>query len=118
MFVVSPQITPFEFGDESINADDMAVVMCTVTKGDLPLEISWTHDGYAIGPGVAITKTSKRISQLSIETVQASHAGRYTCSARNKAGEATFTALLNVNGDLVPRIAPHGLLAPFSSVFF
>lgn len=79
----------------------MSVVLCTISKGDLPIEITWTHNSYPISPvdGITITKTSKRISQLTIDNVEATHAGRYTCTAKNKAGEASHTAILNVNGE-------------------
>lgn len=40
----------------------------------------------------------KRGSILSIDSVSHAHAGKYTCVAKNKAGEATYSADLNVNG--------------------
>lgn len=100
-FLVSPEISPFEFTDNPIDAEDFATISCAVSKGDMPLEISWKHNSYSISPGEGITtsRTSKRISQLSIDSVQATHAGEYTCTAKNKAGEASHTAVLNVNGE-------------------
>lgn len=76
---------------------------CTVHKGDIPLQISWTHNSHNITPsaGVAVSRTSRRNSQLSIDSVQASHAGEYTCQAKNKAGTAAFSAVLNVNGEFM-----------------
>lgn len=74
--------------------------MCSVVKGDLPIQISWRHNGYNITAvdGVTISRTSKRNSQLSIDSVQASHSGQYKCIAKNKAGETNYAATLNVNG--------------------
>lgn len=108
--LVAPQISPFEFADESINADDMTGVTCMVSKGDFPLQITWTHNSLPIASsdGVAVAKTSKRVSQLTIDSVQAIHAGDYTCTARNKAGEASYTAVLNVNGDSLKLISSCG----------
>lgn len=101
-YIVAPQIIPFDFGDEAINAEDMTSLQCTVSKGDLPLDIVWTHNSYPISleQGIIVSRTSKRISTLSIDDVQAGHAGHYVCSATNKAGTVTHAAILNVNGDL------------------
>lgn len=87
--------------DNPVNADEFASLFCTVSKGDLPLRIMWQHNSYNITPvdGITTTRTSRRISQLSIESVQAHHAGRYTCTAKNRAGETSHTAILNVNGE-------------------
>lgn len=73
-----------------------------MSKGDFPLDITWSHNSYNISPveGVTITRPSRKIGQLIIDSVQASNAGIYTCIAKNKAGEAKHSAILNVNGDL------------------
>lgn len=79
----------------------MTTITCAVTKGDFPLEIYWTHNSYNITPveGITITRMSKRISQLTIESVQHSHIGEFICTAKNKAGKATHSDYLNVNGE-------------------
>lgn len=78
----------------------MAIVICAVTKGDLPVKISWLLNGLSIRSvqGVSIANTNKRASQLSIDDVQAHHAGTYECIAENKAGNTTYLADLYVNG--------------------
>lgn len=48
--------------------------------------------------GVVIAKVGKKISTVAIDSVQAEHAGEYSCIAKNKAGVAQFTSRLNVNG--------------------
>lgn len=101
---VAPQIGPFSFGDESINAGDMASVQCAVTKGDFPLEISWAFKGQPIRPeqlDISISSSGKRLKQLTIESVAARHAGEYTCIASNKAGSSSHSATLDVNGILL-----------------
>lgn len=101
LFSVPPQISPFDFGEESLNADEMASVLCSVNKGDLPLNISWDLNGklaYKI-KGVSVLRTNKRISQLSIESVQAEHSGTYTCTASNSAGTVLQSAYLHINGN-------------------
>lgn len=97
---VSPQIASFDFGDETTNSGDMISVMCTVHKGDLPINISWTLNNKTVDnkPGITVLRTNKRISQLSIDDVQAIHAGIYVCTAKNGAGVAHHQAQLLVQG--------------------
>lgn len=78
----------------------MTLVTCAVIKGDLPIEIFWTLNGKSIETidGINTIKTKQRVNQLSIDDVQAQHSGEYTCIARNKAGNTTFSAYLRVNG--------------------
>lgn len=40
--LVPPIIAPFSFGEIPSNPGDTAVVNCVATKGDMPLDISWT----------------------------------------------------------------------------
>lgn len=95
-----PQILAFEFGEDPLNAEDMASLTCTVNKGDLPLSITWTLNEKSVYriPGITVLQTNKRISQLSIESIQADHTGAYSCIASNSAGTNHHTAYLNVNG--------------------
>lgn len=95
-----PQVTPFDFGEEILNAGDTVSLTCTVGKGDLPLKIHWQLNDKILnsGNGVLINRNGKRISVLSIENVQHEHIGNYTCIAENEAGRSSHTAVLNVNG--------------------
>lgn len=43
-------------------------------------------------------RTNKRITQLSIDSVTAEHAGQYTCFAENQAGASEYSTYLHVNG--------------------
>lgn len=98
--IVIPQVTPFHFGDEILNAGDTVSLTCTVGKGDLPLKIHWQLNDIDLstGNGVVINRNGKRISVLSIENVQHEHIGNYTCIAENDAGISSHSAVLNVNG--------------------
>lgn len=100
-YLVLPQIVPFDFGDETINALDMVSASCTVNKGDLPINIYWKHNDRKIfsSDGVLISKTSQRMSVLTIESVRYRHSGNYTCGAENNGGFVQYTANLLVNGD-------------------
>ena len=99
----------FNFGDEELNLYDTVSAACTVSKGDLPIEIWWTvieaddpdlkEQILTTNDGILISRTSKKISVLSIESVNARNRGNYTCHARNKAGETSVMAQLAINGD-------------------
>lgn len=97
-----PQVAPFDFGDEAINSGDAVSVSCTVTKGDLPFGIKWTFNDKTmdVTSGVTISRTTKKSSQLIIESVQDVHSGNYTCAVKNQAGIAKQSAILHVNGTI------------------
>ncbi|XP_032292764.1 cell adhesion molecule Dscam1 isoform X5 [Drosophila virilis] len=117
--MVPPQIVPFDFAEEAINMNDMVSATCTVNKGDTPLEVYWTTApepklGVArlmSNDGILITKTTQRISMLSIESVHARHRANYTCVARNAAGIVYHTAELRVN------VPPRWILEPTDKAF-
>lgn len=87
--------------------------VCTVNKGDLPIEIWWTfvsefdqhsnHVAEAVllssNDGIMEQRTNNRISMLSVELVKARHRGNYSCLAKNRGGLVQYTAQLTVNGD-------------------
>lgn len=100
--LVVPQITPFDFGDESINFADSTSLTCSVHKGDLPINLSWLHNNISIGymDGIVVSKVGKKSIFLNIDSVTDKHSGTYTCIAENKAGAASHSAILNVNGIL------------------
>lgn len=97
---VAPQILPFDFGEEEINLGDFASLQCSVHKGDLPITIKWLHNNISIDytDGILVTKAGKKVSTVTIDSVQGHHAGEYSCVAENKAGIATFSVHLQVNG--------------------
>lgn len=91
---------PFDFGTDPLNDQEMVVVICTVTKGDLPLTIEWYFNEKPLKTdtnGVTLTN-AKRTSQLTIESVSHHNQGNYTCVVKNQAGKTNHTAELYVNG--------------------
>lgn len=96
---VLPHIRPYEL-DEAVFAGETAHIDCYVSKGDLPLNITWSFQGKPVtdNMGIKTTKPSARVSILDITSALGSHSGNYTCTATNKAGSANHTAVLNVIG--------------------
>lgn len=95
---VPPKITPFTFGDEPMSFGEPVSVSCTISGGDLPIDVIWTHNRAPIEPsiGVLMEKRGKRIYTLMIESVQAKDAGLYSCKAQNQAGTVEHSSELIV----------------------
>lgn len=97
---VPPVITPFSFSSDVVDEGIYAQVSCIVQTGDTPITISWSLKGDEISsePGLSTAQLGPRASILSINSVGYRHSGIYTCTARNKAGTASHSAELQVNG--------------------
>nr|XP_050869775.1 cell adhesion molecule Dscam2-like isoform X1 [Vespula vulgaris] len=120
---VAPQIGPFSFGDEAANAGEMATVQCAVIKGDLPVDIVWSLNGQPVDvtdaqtnqnydrQDIIVSRSNKRASTLTIDSVAARHAGEYSCTASNAAGSATHSSVLSVN------VPPRWILEPTDKAF-
>ncbi|XP_076390035.1 Down syndrome cell adhesion molecule 1 isoform X12 [Megachile rotundata] len=113
--MVAPQIAPFSIGDEPANWGEAVSAVCTIVKGDLPIEMSWALNGEPITSenhgDISISSTGKRVSLLTIEAVSARHAGEYTCTASNAAGATSYSATLAVN------VPPRWILEPTDKAF-
>lgn len=101
LFLVAPQIAPFSISEEPANWGEQISAVCSILKGDLPIELRWSLNGEIITgfthPDVTITNT-KKTSLLTIESVTARHAGEYSCVASNLVGSVSRSAILSVNG--------------------
>lgn len=82
-----------------MDEDETVSVQCTISKGDNPLNITWNLNDKPIDdyPGITVNNM-RRVSLLTIESVRADHAGKYTCVAANSAGTSSYSADLNING--------------------
>ncbi|XP_065340878.1 cell adhesion molecule Dscam1 isoform X33 [Cloeon dipterum] len=111
--MVLPQIMPFSFGDDTINAGDVVSLQCTVAKGDSPITIAWFFNNTEIETTdeIVLSRISKKVSALTIESARASHVGEYTCVAKNAAGATNFSATLLVN------VPPRWILEPTDKAF-
>ncbi|XP_064292542.1 cell adhesion molecule Dscam1 isoform X17 [Plodia interpunctella] len=113
--MVPPLIVPFSFGEAPSNPGDAVVVNCVATKGDLPLEISWTFSSETIDSSlhrdITTMPLGARASALTINSVSANHQGNYTCIVQNAAGRAEYAATLVVN------VPPRWILEPTDKAF-
>lgn len=100
MHSVPPKITPFSFGIEPMNQDEPVSISCTISGGDLPINVRWTlNSGEIESWHEILTETrGKRIHVLMIESLKAKHAGNYSCLAENSAGIVEHSSELIVNG--------------------
>ena len=107
---------PLTFGADSLDEGQLAQVICIVAKGDEPLTISWSLQGENISSEPSLTTNSlgTRTSMLTIDSVGYRHSGTFTCTANNRAGTATQSVLLKVNGKSESRKS----LVTFLGIFF
>lgn len=99
-FAEPPEIVPFSFWPDKVNEGDMAQLNCFVHKGDEPLRVSWSLKGDVISsePSITTTMIGTRTSMLMISSIGYRHSGVFTCTATNKAGTVSHSAVLRVNG--------------------
>lgn len=100
---VPPKIAQFRFDDdEPMNFGDQASVQCSISGGDRPIHVSWKLNGVELQRRneyeITLSKVTKNVHILAIDSISANHAGNYTCVATNRAGVAQHTANLIVNG--------------------
>lgn len=85
-----------------MNFEDQASVQCSISGGDRPIQVTWMFNGVELGRrneyDVTLSKVTKNVHILAIDSIHAKHAGNYTCVAKNRAGVAQHTADLIVNG--------------------
>nr|CAD7427385.1 unnamed protein product [Timema monikensis] len=105
--IVPPKLSPFN-SDRTQHVGERASLTCSVTKGDLPLTITWLKDGRVLDPAqrISVSHVDQFNSILLIESLSPDHNGNYSCVARNLAAEVVRTQQLTVN---VPPI-----IEPFS----
>lgn len=113
---VPPVIEPFSFA-KSLARGQRYNIMCTVIRGDLPVNIRWFKDEVALFAGSQLQDTSGALvepgpgpgnpqvkqvgpysSTLSFDPIQSRHRGLYTCEATNEAGSANQSSSLVIHG--------------------
>lgn len=82
-------MTPFQQTDPSgLKLGERLTLTCAVTKGDLPLSFSWTVNDRPISSASGAVKTVQidpYTNLLSVDSLQPTHSGNYTCSVDNLA---------------------------------
>ena len=93
-----PKISPFTF-DGDLKEGDRSQVSCTISSGDMPIDIEWHKDGryFSAGQDVQV-QNNVFSSNILFFSLAAAHSGSYTCMATNAAAAANFTAQLIVRG--------------------
>uniref|UniRef100_T1IV47 Down syndrome cell adhesion molecule-like protein Dscam2 n=1 Tax=Strigamia maritima TaxID=126957 RepID=T1IV47_STRMM len=93
---VPPKVVPFSFQDEPLSEGTLVRVSCVVSRGDLPISITWLKDDHVIPAELSVSfkNFDEYSSVLSIDPVKLKHAGNYTCIAQNHAGISTHSAIL------------------------
>uniref|UniRef100_A0A8D9ERR1 Down syndrome cell adhesion molecule-like protein Dscam2 n=1 Tax=Cacopsylla melanoneura TaxID=428564 RepID=A0A8D9ERR1_9HEMI len=96
--IVPPKLSPVS-PERTLNVGERASLICSVTKGDIPLTIKWLKDGRYLDSSAAlsITHVDQFNSMLVIDSVSARHSGNYSCTVRNMAAEETQIQRLIVN---------------------
>lgn len=97
---VPPKVSPF-YAEDTLHVGDRASLTCSVTKGDLPLTISWHKDARTIEPShtISITQVDQFTSILVIDSLSPEHNGNYSCVVTNFAATVSHTQQLVVNGN-------------------
>lgn len=107
LFTVSPSIMPFNFGENAVNAGEIAQISCLAVKGDSPLNISWSFRTSnenivkSLPDNVVVTPVGDRGNLLLVNPVNFFHQGNYTCRIENAAGYALHSSFLYVNGTYI-----------------
>lgn len=98
--LVPPKVAPFTFGSDPYQAEEFVSVTCSVSHGDLPINITWLFNGqpFESSEDIIIAKSGRRMSILSIESVSGNHMGNYSCIGTNLAGFDIHSSFLIVNG--------------------
>ncbi|XP_024082571.1 Down syndrome cell adhesion molecule-like protein Dscam2 isoform X10 [Cimex lectularius] len=110
--MVPPKILPFQFGEEPFAEGEGVSVQCTISTGDLPINITWHFNKEPLTfDDVYISPLGRRSSAINIEQVSWKHAGNYTCSAMNNAGYTIFSSELLVN------VPPRWIIEPTDKAF-
>ena len=100
---MSPLVERFSF-PKNLTRGKRLRVICTVTEGDLPLEVEWWKDGLKIEEafgkfqGVQVRRIDEYTSLLAISFLETTHAGNYSCVAKNSVASFARSATLTIRG--------------------
>ena len=77
-----------------------AKVLCTITRGDPPLSISWLKDGQPLTPRghLSLTPLDDFSLALAFGKVSLKDRGNYTCVATNAVATVNYSSIAVVHG--------------------
>ncbi|UYV62081.1 hypothetical protein LAZ67_1007770 [Cordylochernes scorpioides] len=94
----SPKIQAFAF-PKDLKQGAKIFITCIVFQGRPPFAIRWLKDGEVLDPkkveNIRIV-TSELQSSLHFDPVNSNSGGNYTCEMKNKHGQDSYTASLNI----------------------
>ncbi len=131
---VSPLVERFAF-PKNLTRGKRLRVICTVTEGDLPLQVEWWKDGLQIGgghhdsssaagsvsivkfasQGVQVRRIDEYTSLLAISFLETTHAGNYSCVASNSVASFSRSATLTIRGEFMILRALNGVMGLIDS---
>ena len=111
---MSPLVERFAF-PKNLTRGKRLRVICTVTEGDLPIEVEWWKDGLKIGGsqshespnsqfpglGIQVRRIDEFTSLLAISFLETTHAGNYSCVASNSVASFLRSATLTIRGKFI-----------------
>ena len=114
MHTVSPLVERFAF-PKNLTRGKRLRILCTVTEGDLPIEVEWWKDGLKIGGsqshespnsqfpglGIQVRRIDEFTSLLAISFLETTHAGNYSCVASNSVASYLRSATLTIRGEFI-----------------
>ncbi|XP_022255012.1 Down syndrome cell adhesion molecule-like protein Dscam2 [Limulus polyphemus] len=91
--LIPPVIEPFII-QTGLEEGSRSKILCSVTKGDTPIRISWLKDGKTIPSYLEVTESTidEFSTFLKFHRLQLRHSGNYTCVAENVAESTNYTA--------------------------
>lgn len=97
-YSVAPTIMPFSFGS-NLQEGMRASVTCTITTGDVPIDIQWLKNGQPLilTSDIHLEKVDDFISTLIFKPLRQDHSGIYSCVASNEASTNNHTIHLSVD---------------------
>lgn len=100
-FLVQPQIEPFNFNQQGMNGGGSLKILCTVSSGDPPFEMSWFKDNASL-TSTSNFRRSQRLDDttlmLTFSHLSLDDAGNYSCLVSSPAGNTSHSSTLQVKG--------------------
>lgn len=101
IFLVQPQIEPFNFNQQGMNGGGSLKILCTVSSGDPPFEMSWFKDNASL-TSTSNFRRSQRLDDttlmLTFSHLSLDDAGNYSCLVSSPAGNTSHSSTLQVKG--------------------